>query len=668
MFIKSIRIVNFRSFEDSKEIPFDQMTTFLGPNGGGKSTVLQAIKFFYDVNAKITVEDFHDRNTSEPISISIVFETLTRDELVWFDKFVREQTLSVEKRFVIQDGRGKYFGKLKQHAGFQSIRDLSGREKINAYRKLTQHDDKLYSLLPLATSQGAVDQAILDWENSHPDQIDWVVSEVQFFGPRNIGGGSLDNFTRFVLVPAVRDAMLDSTDTKGSALGELLDILIKEVLMQKEELVNFRRRAADEFRALTDPSKLPEIPALETRLTSRLQELVPGTAVHLTTGQMREPTFILPETYVELTEDRFRGRIEGKGHGLQRSFMISMLQELAIIQAQRDEQVRRAEKESVETDHAPLTGEQRVANDFYPDLILAIEEPELYQHPVRQRHFEEILTALSAPGKDETRPRVQVVITTHSPYFVSVRRFNEIRMVAKQDDGSANVFSRVTIGDPVRACGIFCAARGIKEPNVKTFLAGLKNVVDSRVSEGFFGNCVVIVEGADDLVAIEASLLSNHINHKRLGIPICVAHGKCNIARIKTVLEALAIRTFTIFDCDGHRTNEKDLAHNEKENNALLNLCDWNPPDRTTFPTEAIVKERFACFPEELGRTLTAELNGYDFLARRDEIAATLGIEVKNPVVYETIFSECEAQGIRSKTLDSIAAAIAKLTGARIND
>lgn len=46
MRLTEIKIKNFRSFED-ETIAVDDYTCFVGPNGTGKSTVLQALNVFF---------------------------------------------------------------------------------------------------------------------------------------------------------------------------------------------------------------------------------------------------------------------------------------------------------------------------------------------------------------------------------------------------------------------------------------------------------------------------------------------------------------------------------------------------------------------------------------------------------------------------------------------
>src|SRR5262249_42726981 len=66
-----------------------------------------------------------------------------------------------------------------------------------------------------------------------------------------------------------------------------------------------------------------------------------------------------------------------------------------------------------------------------PDLILAIEEPELYQHPQRCRYLLGLLGELaSTPGRG-LGARNQILYTTHSSYFVSLDKFGSVRRVLK---------------------------------------------------------------------------------------------------------------------------------------------------------------------------------------------------------------------------------------------
>src|SRR5271157_4911118 len=70
-----------------------------------------------------------------------------------------------------------------------------------------------------------------------------------------------------------------------------------------------------------------------------------------------------------------------------------------------------------------------------PNLLLAIEEPELYQHPNRQRHLSKILLQLASGGTPGVAEKTQIIYATHSPLFVGLDRFNQIRLLRKKDNG-----------------------------------------------------------------------------------------------------------------------------------------------------------------------------------------------------------------------------------------
>lgn len=76
MKIESVRIENFRSFKD-ETIYFDDYTCFVGANGCGKSTILNALNIFFRQDkdcttdlSKLSVEDFHHKNVGDPIKIT----------------------------------------------------------------------------------------------------------------------------------------------------------------------------------------------------------------------------------------------------------------------------------------------------------------------------------------------------------------------------------------------------------------------------------------------------------------------------------------------------------------------------------------------------------------------------------------------------------------------
>jgi putative ATP-dependent endonuclease of OLD family len=412
-------------------------------------------------------------------------------------------------------------------------------------------------------------------------------------------------------------------------------------------LLEFKEDTIQKFRELTNPENIQEYPQLEERLTKRLQTLVPQSIVHLTPGKAVDPTFTLPETKVELTEDGFRGSIDRKGHGLQRSFIISIIQELAVVQAQRDEQTRRTQNGNVEDPSI------KVANDFRPDLILTIEEPELFQHPIRQKHFANVLSDLTKKDDISGRARIQVILCTHSPYFVSIQKFDCIRLALKNLNISPSE-TLIRSADLNSICTKYCSSRGIAVPDVNIFMNNLKNIVSNEIGEAFFASKVILVEGVDDKSVLEAVLLQKGKDLVSAGIPILSANGKCNIGRIKLVLESLGIEVFYLFDCDQNKTRPNDIEKNKEENTSLMIIGGMTATDIIPFPDEPIINSEFACFPVNLERILQGDFAEFDFNSRRSQIASELKVDEKNPNVYKRLIEEAYLSEIVSPTLEQI--------------
>jgi len=69
-----------------------------------------------------------------------------------------------------------------------------------------------------------------------------------------------------------------------------------------------------------------------------------------------------------------------------------------------------------------------------PKLLLGFEEPELYQHPPQARRLADVLEKLSSLGGNS-----QIIVTTHSPYFISSKGFENVRMVRKKSGGKTQI-------------------------------------------------------------------------------------------------------------------------------------------------------------------------------------------------------------------------------------
>lgn len=109
MRLSSVRIQNFRAFSD-ETIHFNDYTCLVGPNGGGKSTVLLALNVFFRETShsktdllKLDKEDFHHKNIKDPITIAATFEDLSGDAQEDFKDYYRQGKLIVSAKAIWND-------------------------------------------------------------------------------------------------------------------------------------------------------------------------------------------------------------------------------------------------------------------------------------------------------------------------------------------------------------------------------------------------------------------------------------------------------------------------------------------------------------------------------------------------------------------------------------
>ena len=92
-----------------------------------------------------------------------------------------------------------------------------------------------------------------------------------------------------------------------------------------------------------------------------------------------------------------------------------------------------------------LLGVLALAFDPEPPRVLGIEEPDRGIHPRMLREIRDALYRLSYPEASGSKRRaVQIVTTTHSPYFIDLFREHPEEIVISQKKGRAAVFERLS--------------------------------------------------------------------------------------------------------------------------------------------------------------------------------------------------------------------------------
>lgn len=629
MYIDKIAIENFRSIKNA-EVSLDAITAFVGRNGVGKSTVLYALDSFFNVGAHYTSNDFYNHDSANlTIKIRITFAGLRPDELAEFGAHVVDGKLVVSK--VITSTSTKYFGTTMQLPAFAEFRKLSAREKRST---LVARLDEFPEFGEMPRNDAGVDTAMEQYERAHPALLQAIEKETEFLGPKNVGGGKLDKFTKFVLVPAVRDAATEME--KRGAIMQLLDMIVARSINGRADFAKFKQDFEAEARRLYGRDNLPELEQLGRLITERLARYSPGAELTIDFAEIKPPTIPLPDAVVMVSEDQFKVPVRYTGHGLQRALILALLEQLSATQAAP----------------VPATVDNNVDAPLArsPDLILAIEEPELYLHPARSRYMAKILRKLASLSGAADRPDTQIVYVSHSPYFVGIENFDQVRMCRKihAGDGPRATEFKSYSKDQAATRLAQLMGRRPEEFTGRSFATRAAPVLNTMVNEGLFAEVAVVVEGESDVAALWTIQESLNLNWEEKGVVIVAAGGKNNMDRVVVTFQGFGIPTFFVWD--GDRTKNETAGQNRMlAALGQIAVADYPP---TTIGDHAAV------FEDDI-ETYLEGIAGNEFIRLRQAASNYCEFSrptaaLKNSEVMARFFVEMAAAGLRADALEQI--------------
>ncbi|HMI39008.1 MAG TPA: AAA family ATPase, partial [Nitrospiraceae bacterium] len=340
-----------------------------------------------------------------------------------------------------------------------------------------------------------------------------------------------------------------------------------------EPISELRRQLEAGYQKILD-ERQTVLSDLKVSLERRLQEWAsPAASVELKWHFDSEKSISVQEPLARifLGEDGFLGDVARLGHGIQRSFIVSILQELAEMG----------------------TAEQ-------PRLLLGIEEPELYQHPPQARHIASLLERLASDDKKNT----QVVLCTHSPYFVSAMSFEQVRYVRKRHlESRAEVFRATYASVEKRLAAALKQAP--RPPSV--LLSKVNQIMQPSQREIFFCKVAVLVEGPEDVAYLATHIeLSKRLEDwRRLGCHFIMSCGKDIMSKLHAVGRELQIPVFTMWDGDADAQGERRDQH-KLNNECLLRLAD--EPGADPLPNETVWGKSMVMWKTTIGKEIIEEL------------------------------------------------------------
>lgn len=393
MKLKTFKLKNFRSYKEEVTIDFDDLTTFVGKNDIGKSTILEALDIFFNEGKGVIKLDKDDINKQavlegdNEISISVCFEELPANIIIDSSnatKLENEYLLNTQLQLEIikrypNAGKEKVFIRAN-HPTNPNCKDL-----------LTKKDAELRAIIKTEDiecedkNKNAVMRSSI-WNYYSPDL---QLAEIEIDVTKGETKSIWEKLQKYL--PLYSLFQSDRKNSDGdSEVQDPLKEAVRQILNDDQLKQKFNEIASEV------EVKLKEV---SDRTLDKLREMNPEVANSL------NPIIPPPESLkwtdvfknVSITGDEDIP-INKRGSGVKRLVLLNFF---------------RAE------------AERRKVENNIPSIIYAIEEPETSQHTQHQRQLIKAFLTLASS------PNTQIIITTHSATLVKELNFEHLRLVTR---------------------------------------------------------------------------------------------------------------------------------------------------------------------------------------------------------------------------------------------
>lgn len=430
MRLKKIFIKNFRCFKEEIEVEFNDITTFVGKNDIGKSTILEALEIFFNNNVvKIDKDDANVHSEDKEVVITCDFCDLPKDVVLdaeakttLQDEFLtlEEDTLRIKKIFdcsKVKPSCETFI--IANHPTAEVACDI-----ISCKEKELQKIVKDRGLDVNLKGNPKMRRAI--WESF--DDLKTDVIEINVSKVKEDLKRIWENIDKYLPIYALFQCDRNSTDGDSEVQNPM-----------KQAVSLALQEAEDEMKAIQD------------KVQARAMEIAQSTHGVLKTLDPNLASQITPQ---------FETPSQTKWNSL---FSVKMNTDDDIPLNKRGSGVRRM----ILVSFFKAEADRKTKDSAKKDVIYAIEEPETSMHPDYQLLLINSFVELS---KSE---HCQVILTTHSPNFANELPTDSLRFVSRGQAGNPIIKSGFDIvPDIVKTLGILPKVESLQKVKVILCLEG----------------------------------------------------------------------------------------------------------------------------------------------------------------------------------------------------
>lgn len=387
MRLKKVFIENFRCYKDRTEITFENITSMIGRNDAGKSTILEALDIFFNDSKGVVKLDNDDANVcggSDIITIEAVFDKLPEELIV--DTSV---ATSLQEEYLVNSDGDLHIIKKYRNGKNISISLLCNYPDSDVLPNL--HSTTIKDLQKLVDLKGIgvedkrvsslLRKAIFDYHK--PFSTSEKIIEVKKEGSKQIW----DSLQKYVPIYSLFQTDRKNED-KDSEIQDPMNAAIKEIL-EEDEIQELLDKIFKKVKETTED--------VANHTLEKLAEMNPDLASELV------PNFETPKWNsifkCGLMSD-LNIPINKRGSGVRRLILLNFF------------------RAKVERNRNSLGNS---------NVIYAFEEPETALHPDQQKMLIESFLELS------NNENTQIIFTTHSPGIGKMIPVESLRFIRKEN-------------------------------------------------------------------------------------------------------------------------------------------------------------------------------------------------------------------------------------------
>ncbi|MGM0788854.1 MAG: ATP-binding protein [Bacillota bacterium] len=385
MKLEKIILENFRSYKDRVIVDINDLTTFIGKNDIGKSTILEALEVFFNNDlVKIEQNDLCVHGSSDKVLIGCIFSDIPQKLII---DSSAETTLQQE--YLLND---------------QNLLEI--HKLYDCSKKTVPHE--VFILANFPSNENASDLLTMNSSQlkKRIKELDIDESNVDLRSNVSMRQAIYSSITTLQL--SLREIPAAKGDTKS--VWEKLKLQLPIYSLFQSD-----RPSLDGDSEVQDPMKLAIKQALETveEKLSEIKETVQKRALEVAVNTV--------EKIKEMDESLAR---QLKPHFIEepkwdKIFKLSLDGENDIPINKRGSGVRRL----ILLNFFRAEAERKLTESGSRSVIYAIEEPETAQHPSNQILLADALKSLSDKAK------TQVLLTTHVPGFAGLLPTDSLRYI-----------------------------------------------------------------------------------------------------------------------------------------------------------------------------------------------------------------------------------------------